>query len=311
MAEQPKVSDLLRENIAAKKVAWSFEFFPPRTDKGDENLLAAMPEYKKRNPVFIDFTWGAGGTTSEKTTVLCKKCKEQGMIVNMHLTCTNMPEGKVAEALTFCKENGIRNIVALRGDPPAGQEWQASKDGFECALDLVKYIKANYGDYFSIAVAGYPEGHPDRINKETGACSEEDMEKEYAYLKAKVDAGGDYIITQLFYKNANFLSFVAKCRERGITVPILPGMLPILAYGGFQRMIGLCKTDVPADVTERMEALKEDDAGVKAYGVELTTKMCAELLEAGVPHLHFYTLNQSASSFKILENLGLWKEDTA
>lgn len=299
---QPKTSEILARNLAEGKNSISFEFFPPRTDALDEKLLAQMPDFLRQGPVFIDFTWGAGGTTSEKTPALCVKCMEMGLIVNMHLTCTNMPEGKVKEALDFCKSKGIRNIVALRGDPPAGQQWQASKDGFECALDLVKYIRANYGDFFSIAVAGYPEGHPDRINPQTGKC--EDFDAEINYLKEKIAAGGEYIITQLFYDTSVFLSFVEKCRAAGITVPILPGMLPFTAYAGFQRMTSLCKTFVPAALKEQVEALKENEAGFKQLGIDVTAEQCRVINAAGIRHLHFYTLNNSYSTFEVLKQLG-------
>jgi methylenetetrahydrofolate reductase (NADPH) len=298
---QPKISEVLAKNIKEGKQSFSFEFFPPRTEAGTEKLLASMADFQRQGPVFIDFTWGAGGTTADATPMLCRKCKEMGFIVNMHLTCTNMPQGKVKEALDLCQELGISNIVALRGDPPAGQQWQASEDGFQCALDLVKYIRTNYGDYFSIAVAGYPEGHPDRIDAATGQCA--DADAELAYLKEKVIAGGEYIITQLFYDTDGFLTFVKKCRDAGITVPILPGMLPFTAYAGFQRMTGLCKTFVPESLTSRVEQLKDDEAGFKQLGIDVTVEQCQKILKAGQTHLHFYTLNNSYSTFEVLKQL--------
>jgi len=302
-AEQPKIAEILEANLAAGKESFSFEFFPPKTDKGDENLLKSIPEYKAQSPVFIDFTWGAGGTTSEKTTMMCKKCKEMGLTVNMHLTCTNMDEGKVKEALDFCQKEGIKNILALRGDPPAGEAWKPSAEGFKCALDLITYIKTHYGDYFSIGCAGYPEGHPDAIG-DAGVCSEDKMAGELEYLKKKVDAGAQFIITQLFYDVQLFLKWVAKCREVGIKVPILPGMLPMTTYGGFGRMTGLCKTFVPEAVRAKMEELKEDDAAVKAYGIELVANMITEMKAAGIKHIHYYTLNQTYSTFEIMKKLG-------
>jgi len=268
--------------------------------------MQAMLEFRHQNPVFIDFTWGAGGVTSDLTPALCKKCVDLGLVANMHLTCTNMPVEKVKIALDFCYSNGIRNIVALRGDPPAGQDrWKATEGGFTCGLDLVKHIRATYGDYFCITVAGYPEGHPDKIDPAMGLCSEESMAEEIDYLKAKIDAGADFIITQLFYDNAFFFKFLERCKAKGITCPILPGLVPMLSYAGFKRMIGLCRTYVPPQLHERMEALKEDDAAVKAYGVELITEMIRELIAAGVPHIHFYTLNLTPSTFAILRNLNM------
>uniref|UniRef100_A0A7S1Q0V3 Methylenetetrahydrofolate reductase (NAD(P)H) n=1 Tax=Neobodo designis TaxID=312471 RepID=A0A7S1Q0V3_NEODS len=304
---QPKASEILRKNAAEGKQSFSFEFFPPKTEAGMDKLLGSMADFQKQGPVFIDFTWGAGGTTSEQTPALCKKCKEMGFIVNMHLTCTNMPQGKVKEALDLCKENGITNLVALRGDPPAGQEWKASEDGFNCALDLVKYIRANYGDYFSVAVAGYPEGHPDRIDAESGKCA--DFDAEIAYLKEKIDAGGEYIITQLFYDTDIFLRFVQTCRANGITVPILPGMLPFTAYGGLQRMVGLCKTYLPDELKAKVEELKEQPDAFKQLGIDVTAEQCKKILASGAcNHLHFYTLNNSYSTFKVMEQLGWLKQ---
>mmetsp|Transcript_47958 Transcript_47958/g.55475 ORF Transcript_47958/g.55475 Transcript_47958/m.55475 type:complete len:309 (-) Transcript_47958:58-984(-) len=306
---QTKVSDLIVAE-KADQIYVSFEFFPPRTEKGEQTLINEhMLEFAKQNPVFVDFTWGAGGTTSEKTPALCVASMSHGLNVNMHLTCTNMEEGKVRQALDLCKEKGIRNIVALRGDPPAGQEWKASAEGFTCALDLVKYIRANYGDYFSICVAGYPEGHPDKIQAEKGVMSSEDEIHELNYLKQKVDAGADVIITQLFYDSNVFIRFVKKCREHGITVPILPGMLPMVSYAGLKRMVTLCKTYLPDDVVVETEALKEDEEGFKAYGIELTTKMIQEIIAAdiGIHHFHFYTLNLPHSTMSVLKKLGLYK----
>ena len=305
-AEQPKIIDILSANLAAGKESFSFEFFPPKTDKGDENLMKAMPQHQGQGPVFIDFTWGAGGSTSDKTTKLCKLCKEMGLAVNMHLTCTNMDEGKVAAALDFCKAEGIRNILALRGDPPAGEEWKASAEGFACALDLINYTRKNYGDFFCIGCAGYPEGHPDAIGAD-GKCDEAKMAGELEYLKKKVDAGASFIVTQLFYDVKLFLAWVDTCKKNGINCPILPGMLPMTTYGGFGRMTSLCKTFVPADVKAKVEELKEDDAAIKQYGIDYVTAMIREMKAAGIKHIHYYTLNQTYSTFEIMMQLGDFK----
>lgn len=309
-APQYKVSELLAAEKPEETYV-SFEFFPPRTEKGEVTLMEEhMPVFAKQKPIFVDFTWGAGGTTYDKTPALCITAMNHGMNVNMHLTCTNMEEGKVKEALDLCKANGIRNIVALRGDPPAGQEWKASAEGFTCALDLVKYIRTHYGDYFCICVAGYPEGHPDKIHAERGVMTPEDEIHEMSYLKQKIDAGAEVIITQLFYDSNVFIRFVKKCRENGINVPILPGMLPMQSHGGLKRMVSLCKTYLPDDVIAQTEALAENDEGFKVYGVELTTKMIREIVDAkiGINHFHFYTLNLPHATMKILDNLGMRKE---
>jgi methylenetetrahydrofolate reductase (NADPH) len=317
MSQQPKIIDILTANAKEGKQSWSFEFFPPKTEVGDEKLKAVFEELKTVSPSFFDVTWAAGGGSAEKTPALCLAAKELGLTVQMHLTCTNMSPGLVDEALNFCLKNGIRNIIALRGDPPAGQEWKASSEGFTCALDLVKYIRKNHGgDYFCVSVAGYPEAHPDKIPSggfegaaSPGSVPDDLMDAELTYLKQKVDAGADFVITQLFFDNKVFLDFVAKARAKGITCPILPGMLPVLNYAGFNRMTTLCKTFVPAQLRAKVESLKEaTDEEFRAFGIELTTNMTRELLEAGIFHIHYYTLNQSYSTLAVLKNLGQIKQ---
>ena len=305
---QPQIRVIDRLNANKSGTHVSFEFFPPKGEVGDEKLKAVLAEFAQQAPVFVDFTWGAGGSSHQKTPELCQMAKRMGYVVNMHLTCTNMDVGMVDQALIFCVTNGIRNIVALRGDPPAGEAWRKSDEGFSCALDLIKYIRKHYGAYFSLAVAGYPEGHPDKIAAGADKVSAEAMTAELDYLKAKVDAGGDYIITQLFYDTSLFLAFVKACRAHGIACPILPGLLPMQNYGGFNRMVSLCKTFVPQAVRDKVESLKDagDDA-FRAYGVELTTHMCREMAANGINHFHFYTLNQTASTLAVMKNLALLK----
>lgn len=229
----------------------------------------------------------------------------------MHLTCTNMPVEKLEAALQQCKQAGIRNILALRGDPPHGEEkFTQVEGGFSCALDLVKYIREKHGDYFGICVSGYPEAHPDQIVEDP-----EEMKKKYwediEYLKKKVEAGADFIITQLFYDVDLFLKFVVDCKSAGITAPILPGIMPIMNYGGFKRMTSFCKTFVPEHVFDVLETIKDNDAAIKAYGISLGTQMCQRLLDSGVPGVHMYTLNLDKSAVGILKNVGLISEEQA
>merc|ERR1719191_1948100 len=256
--------------------------------------------------MWVDVTWGAGGSTADKTLEICiSALKYYGLNVMMHLTCTNMEVSKIKEALEVCKANGIRNILALRGDPPGfgqgGPKWEKCEGGFGYAVDLVTYIRKEYGDYFCIAVAGYPEGHME--------CESRDMD--IVRLKEKIDAGGELIVTQLFYDNNEFESFKRKCLNAGITVPILPGMMPIQSFGGFNRMTSLCKTKVPPEIHARLEPVKENEEGVKDVGVQLCIEQCKELLEKGTPGLHFYTLNLETSVCRIIEGLGIRPEWTA
>ncbi len=252
-------------------------------------------------PAYADVTWGAGGTSSDLTLELCVRMKtEYNMEPNMHLTCTNCTPELITTALDGCKAAGITNIVALRGDAPKGQaEWTATEGGFTCALDLVRYMRKQYGDYFFITVAGYPEGHPNaitRVDPATGVaglsaserkrlvtrpdgdwvCTDAAYAGELAYLKSKVDAGANMILTQMFFDTEVFLQFVRDCRAAGITVPIQPGVMLVQNYGGFTRMTDLCKSRVPAELQAALDAVKDSDADVKAVGLKLGLQMCKE-----------------------------------
>merc|ERR1719316_1511496 len=255
--------------------------------------------------MWVDVTWGAGGSTADKTLEICiNALKYHGLDVMMHLTCTNMEKEALHRALTTCKENGICNILALRGDPPAGVnagEWKAVEGGFAYAVDLVKYIREEFGDYFCIAVAGYPEGHLEMESKDA----------DLRYLKEKVDAGADMIVTQLFYDNGEFFAWRDKCVEMGITIPILPGIMPIQSYGGFTKMTSLCKTKVPAHIPEKLDPVKDDDEKVKDVGVQIAIEQCKDLIQNGTPGLHFYTLNLESSVMRIVQGLGLVPDWTA
>ena len=263
-------------------------------------------------PAFCDITWGAGGSTADLTLDIAARMQnEVGVETMMHLTCTNMPASKIDDALAKCQAAGITNILALRGDPPKGEDaFTTVEGGFSCALDLVKHIRAKHGDAFGIGVAGYPEAHPDAIVDDAAAMAA-NYAKDIAYLKKKCDAGADFIVTQLFYDVDLFLQFEKDCRAAGITVPILPGIMPIQSYGGFKRMTAFCKTKVPADIGDALEAIKDDEEAVKKFGVELGVKMCRRLLDAGVPGVHLYTLNLEKSAVAILEGLGLVSEAQA
>lgn len=301
-----KIIDKINANLKDGKTFFSFEYFPPRTEEGVENLFERLDRMVAYGPTFCDITWGAGGSTADVTLGIATKMQNLFCVETMmHLTCTNMPVDSLDNALVEVKKAGLHNILALRGDPPKGQEeFKVVEGGFGSALDLVKYIRAQHGDHFGIGVAGYPEAHPDFIVDDAEA-----MKKNYwdslAYLKQKIDAGADFIITQLFYRVERFLQFVEDCRSIGITCPILPGIMPIMTYGGFKRMTTFCKTDVPPAVSEALEAIKDNDEAVKAYGIQLGADMCRQLLDAGVPGLHMYTLNLERSAIGILEAVGV------
>ena len=288
------------------KKFFSYEYFPPKTDAGVLNLFDRIDRMARTEPLFCDCTWGAGGSTSDLTLEICTTVQKFfGMDIMMHLTCTNMSVALLYEALKQAKDAGIMNILALRGDPPAGKEWTKTEDGFSNAVDLVKFIRREYGDFFGIGVAGYPEGH----------IESESYQKDLEYLKEKCDAGADFIVTQLFYNVDHFFKWEKDCRAIGITVPIVPGIMPIQNFGGFKRMTGFCKTDVPQEITDALEAIKEDDVKVKAYGIEQAVGMCKKMLEAEldtpIRGCHIYTLNLEKSATGIIKGLGMYSEDKA
>lgn len=304
-----KVIEKIQEAAKTDKVIFSFEFFPPKTDDGVENLFERMERMVAHSPAFCDITWGAGGSTADLTLEIVNRMQNMVCVESMmHLTCTNMPVEKIDHALDTIKANGIQNVLALRGDPPHGQDkFVQVEGGFACALDLVKHMRAKYGDYFGITVAGYPEAHPDVIPA-NGIATKEIYENDLAYLKKKVDAGADLIITQLFYDTDNFLKFVNDCRQIGITCPIVPGIMPINNYKGFLRMTGFCKTKIPEEIMAALEPIKDNEEAVRAYGIHLGTEMCKKILASGIKTLHLYTLNMEKSALAILMNLGLIEE---
>ena len=229
-------------------------------------------------PAFVDVTWGAGGSLSELTCQMVHFAQTIcGLETCMHLTCTDMPKEKVDNALSEAYKAGCTNILALRGDPPRDNEkWQAVDGGFSYAKDLVKYIKAAYGNHFDIGVAGYPEGCDDQ----------QDPEILMDHLKEKVDAGGTFIVTQMFYDVDNFLDWVSKVRARGITVPIVPGIMPIQTHAAFLRRAKWSNCHVPQHWHDALEPVKNDDAAVREVGKGLVAEMCRKIMDAGIMALH-------------------------
>ncbi|CAF1872641.1 hypothetical protein F2Q70_00028823 [Brassica cretica] len=304
-----KVIDKIKSWTDEGKTTFSFEFFPPRTEDGVDNLFERMDRLVAYGPAFCDITWGAGGSTADLTLDIVSRMQNVVCVESMmHLTCTNMPVEKIDHALETIRSNGIQNVLALRGDPPHGEnKFVQVEGGFGCALDLVNHIRSKYGDYFGVAVAGYPEAHPDVIG-ENGLASKEAYQSDLEYLKKKVDAGADLIVTQLFFDTDMLLKFVNDCRQIGIKCPIVPGIMPINNYKGFLRMIGFCKTKIPAEVMAALEPIQDNEEAVKAYGIHLGTEMCKKILAHGIKSLHLYTLNMEKSALSILMNLGMIEE---
>lgn len=291
----------IREKLAQKEASGepgiSFEFFPPKTAQGVQNLYDRMDRMHGLGPSFIDITWGAGGRHSDLTLEMVGVAQSvYGLETCMHLTCTDMPLEKVDNALQTAYKAGCTNILALRGDPPRDKEaWEADEKGFRYAKDLVKYIREKYGNHFDIGVGAYPEGADDNS----------DVDELIDHLKEKVDAGGTFVVTQMFYDAENFIEWVKKCRAKGITVPIIPGIMPIQTYASFIRRSTWTKTRVPSEWMEALEPVKNDDSAVRDIGKRLIAEMCRKLLAFGINHLHFYTMNLAQATILVLEELGL------
>ena len=292
-----KISTILDEYKNQGKTFYSFEFFPPKTDFGLDNLYSRIDRMAALRPAYIDITWGAGGSTAEKTFDMSKTIQKYfGLDVMMHLTCTNMPKDSIKQVLLDSKENNISNILALRGDPPEGaSRWEKNNSEFNNGIDLVQYIRKEFGDIFFIGVGGYPETHQEQ----------KDPDLDISFLKQKVDAGADIIVTQLFYDVEKFLLFRDKCSKAGIRIPIIPGIMPIHNYARFLKFTQFCKVEIPSSVSQALESIKNDDSSVIDYGIEQGSKMCEKLIDEGAPGLHFYTLNLEYSVSEILSSIGL------
>ncbi|KKA29910.1 hypothetical protein TD95_001472 [Thielaviopsis punctulata] len=290
------INDKIAEAERTGEPSFSFEYFPPKTAQGVQNLYERIERMNELGPQFIDITWGAGGRIAELTCDMVLQAQTIfGVETCMHLTCTDMGNVKIDDALSKAYKAGCGNILALRGDPPREKEnWEPTDEQFRYAKDLVSYIRQKYGNHFSIGVAGYPEGCDD--NK--------DEDLLLMHLKEKVDAGASFIVTQMFYDVDNFLRWVRRVREIGITVPILPGIMPIATYASFLRRAKHMNCTIPADWLAVIEPVKNDDVAVRERGRALVTEMCRKILASGlIHHLHFYTMNLAQSTRMIIEEL--------
>jgi methylenetetrahydrofolate reductase (NADPH) len=284
----------LKEIYAGPGKVFSIEFFPPKTEKGDESLFREIESLKSLKPAFCSVTYGAGGSTRERTVDLVDRIhRECCLEVMCHLTVVGQSKEQVRSVLERLKERRIENLIALSGDPPQGvADWKPHPDGFSHSIELVREAVAHG---FSIAVAGFPEIHPRSKNRE------EDLR----YLKEKVDAGADVIITQLFFDNDHFYRFADDLRRLGVKVPIVPGMLPILSTAQVRRFTALCGAKIPAQLEERLSRVDGDDEAATKLGIDYATEQCRGLLDAGAAGIHFYSLNKARSVKAIFENLGL------
>jgi methylenetetrahydrofolate reductase (NADPH) len=283
---------------------FSFEFFPPKTEQGEANLYGALNELQRLEPAFVSVTYGALGSTRDKTIEIVQRIQRDfGLDAMAHFTCVGATTDELRNVLDEMKAAGISNVLALRGDPPPGQEeWTKTEGGLEYSRELVELIGSEYD--FSIGGACFPETH-------IHATGPED---DLRYLKDKVDAGAKFLITQLFFDNAVYFDFVRRARDIGIDVPIIPGVMPIQDAAQIKRITSLCGSEIPAGLAAALQARADQPEAAQALGVAFATLQCAELLRGGAPGIHFYTLNRSPATRAILAALKLlrpWDDGTA
>lgn len=285
-----KIRDILKDRRSL-----SFEFYPPKTADGIPAVFQVITELKSYNPDFISVTYGAGGSTRAFTEELVTRAKaETGLEAMAHLTCATETREEVHDVLLRLEQASIENVIALRGDPPKGQtSFAPVEGGFAHATDLLAHMKQNFG--FGLAAACYPETHVESPS----------LESDLEYSKLKVDLGAEFLITQLFYDNAYFFAFLDRARQYGITVPIIPGVLPILNGSQVRRFTALCGATIPPGLDRELERLGDDDAAVREMGIDYASRQVDELRDSDVEGIHFYVLNRSYSISRILENLSL------
>ena len=271
----------------------SFEFFPPRTESGEASLVRVAEKLNELSPAFFSCTYGAGGSTRDGTRETVRQLLELGLDAAPHLSIGADSQDDVFALLDRYREMGVKRIVALRGDLPSGMGRARFVHNAET---LVRWIREHSADYFALEVAAYPEIHPD------ARSPEEDLK----FFKSKVEAGADGAITQYFFTPYAYYDFMERCERAGVQVGVVPGILPITNYEGLVRISEKCGADVPRWLRKRLEALQDDEAGLKSFGVDVITRLCEDLLAAGAPGLHFYTLNRWGASLAICRNLGHW-----
>ncbi len=279
--------------IQPEKPCVSFEFFPPKTEEGMASLLSTIATLKSLSPSFVSMTYGAGGSTRSKTVELVSKIKHEiGLEAVAHLTCVGHTQDELNSVLSELQRHGIENILALRGDPPKGQTaFVPTHDGFAHAAELVRFIKKKFS--FCIGVAGYPEKHIEAPS----------LEEDIRHLEEKVRAGGDVIVTQLFFNNADYFSFVDTLRKRGIKTPVIAGIMPVTDTEQIKRFAGMCGAALPAELLKKLDAAAGDKERMVEVGIEHAFEQCRDLLRRGAPGLHFYTLNKSRSTQDIFMKL--------
>ena len=282
-----KIIDKLKET----KTSISFEFFPPKTKEGENSLFNTIKELQKLNPTFVSITYGAGGSTRNRTRNIVKRVfEETNLTVMAHLTCIGHTNSELKDILDDYKKIGIQNILALRGDIPVDKEEDILK-GCKYASELVSFIRKNYKDWFSIGVAVYPEGHPESPN----------LERDIYYFRKKVEAGADFGITQMFFDNSYFYRYMELLEKEGVNIPIIPGIMPITNFKQIRKFALMCGATIPESLVKRLEKYEDNPNDLENVGIEFAIEQCRDLLKNGVKGLHFYTLNKSKATLRIYE----------
>jgi methylenetetrahydrofolate reductase (NADPH) len=286
-----KITDI----FADKKRTYSFEFFSPKTAVGIEKLYDTVKELVRFSPDFLSVTYGAAGSTRETTTQIVDELQKRfGVSLLHHLTCIGHTKEELTDIILKIKELGVKNILALRGDPPQGaKEWKKIPGGFEYSYQLSRLIRSLAGDYFSIGVAGFPEGHI--------SCPDKKLDTKY--LKLKIDSGADFVITQLFFDNDVYFEYIQRLKKAGVRNRIIPGILPVTNYEKLVNFCSNCGAGILQEVHDIFQPIKDDEGATRKAGVEFAVKQCRALLDNGAPGLHFYTLNKVEPVREILKNI--------
>ncbi len=292
-ASHGRIDELYDRGVARGEPVVSFEFFPPKSADADAQLDDALRKLEPLHPAFVSVTYGAGGTTREKTVELVGRIRRDWSLLPMaHLTCVGATREELAGVLDRLHAAGIANVLALRGDPPKGAKgFEATAGGFRFASELADFVRRD--GRFAIGGACYPEGHPETRDLTAGV----------AHLKAKVDAGVRFLLTQLFFDPALYFTFVERARAAGIRVPIVPGVMPVTNVEQLERFTSMCGASIPLDLRERLDRVRDDPQVVMNVGIDHATAQCEQLLRGGAPGIHFYTLNKSPSARAVFENL--------
>jgi methylenetetrahydrofolate reductase (NADH) len=279
--------------LATRRPVFSFEFFPPKTDEGHRTLEASLQELRDDSPDFVSMTYGAGGATRSSTVELTRWIKQDlGIEAMAHLSCVGEPAERLVEILHEIEAAGVDNVLALRGDPPRGEtEWRPHPGGLHYSVELIRLIRERFD--FCVGAACFPEIHPDAP----------DRESDLGYARAKEEAGVGFLVTQLFFDNEHYFQFVEDARAAGITVPIVPGIMPITNYGQIKRFTEMCGATIPSELERELNGRADDPEAVAELGVAYATLQCSDLLARGAPGIHFYTLNRSPATRAILAAL--------